>query len=149
MDTNNTMKLSNQLCFSIYSLSREINRMYRPFLEQLHLTYTQYLVLLVLWERETCTLKELGKALFLDSGTLSPMLKRMTERNLVVRKRSTEDERAVLISLTDKGLNIKEKAAELPVKLIEKSGLGQEEFAKTLSDFTTLLKRIQLANNAK
>ncbi|WP_085524314.1 MarR family winged helix-turn-helix transcriptional regulator [Tuberibacillus sp. Marseille-P3662] len=141
------MKLSNHLCFSIYSLSREINKMYRPFLDELNLTYTQYLVLLVLWERETSSIKSLGEALYLDSGTLTPLLKRMADRNLVNRKRAADDERKVYISLTEEGQELKEKATEIPVKLIEKSGLTKEELTTALSDFSGLLDKIQDANS--
>ncbi|ALX49503.1 MULTISPECIES: MarR family winged helix-turn-helix transcriptional regulator [Bacillaceae] len=147
MNKNEAMKLSNQLCFSIYSLSREINKMYRPLLGELNLTYTQYLALLVLWEKETCTVKEIGEVLYLDSGTLTPVLKRMAERNLVNRKRDSKDERKVLISLTEEGWELRNHAKEIPSELINKSGLTQEEFTKTLSDFTTLLKQIQQENS--
>ncbi len=121
--------------------------MYRPFLDELNLTYTQYLVLLVLWERETSSIKSLGEALYLDSGTLTPLLKRMADRNLVNRKRAADDERKVYISLTEEGQELKEKATEIPVKLIEKSGLTKEELTTALSDFSGLLDKIQDANS--
>lgn len=147
MNKDEAIKLNNQLCFSIYSLSREINKLYRPFLEELNLTYTQYLVMLVLWEKESYTMRDLGDSLFLDSGTLSPVIKRLTERELTYRKRDPEDERRVLISLTDNGKQLKETAADIPGKLIKKSGLSEEEFSKTIFDFTNLLQQIQHANS--
>jgi len=147
MNKDEAIKLNNQLCFSIYSLSREINKLYRPFLEELNLTYTQYLVMLVLWEKESYTMRDLGDSLFLDSGTLSPVIKRLTERELTYRKRDHEDERRVLISLTDSGKQLKEIAADIPAKLIKKSGLSEEKFSKTIFDFTNLLQQIQDANS--
>lgn len=147
MNKDEAIKLNNQLCFSIYSLSREINKLYRPFLEELNLTYTQYLVMLVLWEKESYTMRDLGDSLFLDSGTLSPVIKRLTERELTYRKRDPEDERRVLISLTDSGKQLKEIAADIPAKLIKKSGLSEEKFSKTIFDFTNLLQQIQDANS--
>src|SRR5699024_3073155 len=146
MEKDEAIKLNNQLCFSIYSLSREINKLYRPFLEELNLTYTKYLVMLVLLEKESCTKNELGDSLFLDSGTLSPVHKSLTNRALTYRKRETNDERRVLITLTEEGKQLKETAAEIPGKLINKSGLSEEEFSKTLFDFTNLLQQIQQAN---
>src|SRR5699024_3563555 len=140
------IKLNNQLCFSIYSLSREINKLYRRFLEELNLTYTQYLVMLVLLEKDSCTMKELGGSLFLDSGRLSQVLKRVTERASTYRKRDPDEERRVLITLTEEGKQLKETAAEIPGKLINKSGPSEEEFSKTLFDFTNLLQQIQQAN---
>lgn len=102
---NQNLKLENQICFKIYTAEREITKLYRDLLEDLDVTYPQYLVLLVLWEKNSITVKELGQKLFLDSGTLTPMLKRMEGNRLLERKRSLEDERSVIISLTKKGKN--------------------------------------------
>ena len=111
------LKLSNQLCFPLYALSRKVTSHYLPLLEKIGLTYPQYLVMLVLWEEGSLSVKELGAKLMLDSGTLSPLLKKMEERNLVKRQRLKEDERVVLISLTEAGENLKEKAAEIPEEI--------------------------------
>ena len=111
------LKLSNQLCFPLYALSRKVTSHYLPLLEKIGLTYPQYLVMLVLWEEGSLSVKELGAKLMLDSGTLSPLLKKMEERNLVKRQRQKEDERVVLISLTEAGENLKEKAAEIPEEI--------------------------------
>lgn len=111
------LKLSNQLCFPLYALSRKVTSHYLPLLEKIGLTYPQYLVMLVLWEEGSLSVKELGAKLMLDSGTLSPLLKKMEERNLVTRQRQKEDERVVLISLTEAGENLKEKAAEIPEEI--------------------------------
>jgi DNA-binding MarR family transcriptional regulator len=114
MDQNDVLKLENQLCFSIYAASRAITKVYRPFLEKLGITYPQYLVMLVLWEKEKITLKDLCKKLYLDSGTLTPLLKRLETMDLVKRVRSSEDERVLCVSITDKGRNMKQEAIKIP-----------------------------------
>ncbi|WNR47122.1 MarR family winged helix-turn-helix transcriptional regulator [Paenibacillus roseipurpureus] len=144
MSSNEFLKLENQLCFSLYASSRAITRMYRPFLEELGLTYPQYLVLLVLWDQKESTVKELSEKLDLDSGTLTPMLKRMETQQLLVRKRSLEDERVVLIHITEMGLALYEKALCIPQTLFASSGLSPEEIA----NFNAQLKRIISSVNA-
>lgn len=138
--TKNTMeellKLSNQLCFPIYSLSKEINNLYRPLLERIDVTYSQYLVLLVLWEHEKLNVREIGELLHLDSGTLTPLLKRLEAKDIVIRKRSNSDERVVEVSLTTKGLAMKDKASCIPGQMIEKVKLTieeQEQFTQIIS----------------
>jgi DNA-binding MarR family transcriptional regulator len=108
------LKLSNQLCFPLYALSRKITSRYLPILEKLGLTYPQYLVMLVLWDEQKLSVKELGERLMLDSGTLSPLLKKLQEKHLLTRTRSREDERVVLIELTDTGLSLKSMATGVP-----------------------------------
>lgn len=108
------LKLSNQLCFPLYALSRKITSHYLPILEKLGLTYPQYLVMLVLWDEQKLSVKELGERLMLDSGTLSPLLKKLQEKHLLTRTRSREDERVVLIELTDTGLSLKSMATGVP-----------------------------------
>ncbi|REA57618.1 MarR family transcriptional regulator [Dyadobacter luteus] len=108
------LKLSNQLCFPLYALSRKITSHYLPILEKLGLTYPQYLVMLVLWDEHKLSVKELGERLMLDSGTLSPLLKKLQEKHLLTRTRSREDERVVLIELTDTGLSLKNMATGVP-----------------------------------
>ena len=119
------LKLENQLCFPLYAVSKEITRRYTPFLEPLGLTYTQYIAMLVLWEEKKCNVTELGKKLFLDSGTLTPLLKKMAEKNLVARERSESDERSVIISLTSKGKALEKKCRDNPDKLICAAKLEQ------------------------
>ncbi|MDF2891507.1 MAG: ohrR [Clostridia bacterium] len=114
MDQNDVLKLENQLCFSIYAASRAITKVYRPFLERLGITYPQYLVMLVLWEKDKITLKDLCKKLYLDSGTLTPLLKRLETMDMVKRVRSSEDERVLCVSITDKGRNMKQEAIKIP-----------------------------------
>lgn len=113
------LRLDNQLCFPFYAASMLITRRYQPLLEQLSLTYPQYLVLMVLWEHDGVPVSTISSQLLLNTNTLTPLLKRMEQSGLLVRKRSTEDERQVLISLTDKGRDLRIQAADIPYKLIE------------------------------
>lgn len=149
MNKENQLLLENQLCFSIYACSREITKLYRPLLDEIGLTYPQYLVLLSLWEKDQQTVKELGESLFLDSGTLTPMLKRMESAGLIFRKRDSSDERKVFISLTEEGKNIKEQAYCIPEKFFEESNTTQEEFLTLLSQTKSLLQKIQSVNESK
>lgn len=146
MNRDESLKLDNQLCFSIYACSREITSMYRPFLDQLGITYPQYLVLLILWEEQECTVKELGERLYLDSGTLTPMLKRMEAANLIKRQRSQTDERKVLVQLTDKGKEMKQEAYCIPEALFGQVGVSQDEFVALLAQFKKMLHTIHQAN---
>lgn len=146
MDKDNLLKLDNQLCFSIYACSREICRLYRPVLDELGLTYPQYLVLLVLWEQVECSVKELGERLFLDSGTLTPMLKRMEAAGLITRQRSQADERVVRVRVTEQGQALKERAYCVPESLLAKSGVAKDELAGMLTQFRQLLARIHQSN---
>jgi MarR family transcriptional regulator, organic hydroperoxide resistance regulator len=122
------LKLENQLCFPVYALSRHITSLYRPHLEQIGLTYPQYLVMMVLWEHHQVTVKELGNKLWLDSGTLTPLLKRMAENGLLTRNRSKQDERVVNITITEKGQELKQEAASIPRKLIQELATDEEQF---------------------
>jgi len=121
------LKISNQLCFPIYALSKEITNQYRPLLEKLDLTYPQYLVMLVLWEHQKLSVKEIGEKLHLDSGTLTPLLKRLEIKEIVKRERCKQDERIVDVSLTEKGNALKSDAACVPVQLLEKVQLSAIE----------------------
>lgn len=111
------LKLENQLCFPLYACSKEIIRRYKPYLDPLDLTYTQYITMMVMWERQEITIKGLGKILYLDSGTLTPVLKKLEAKGYITRERSQEDERSVFVTITDKGRKLKEIAAEIPIKL--------------------------------
>ena len=121
------LKLEHQLCFPLYACSREITKRYKPYLDEIGLTYTQYVVMLVLWEREQVTVKELGGRLYLDSGTLTPLLKRLAAEGLIVRTRSAEDERSVIISLSERGDRLREKAKDIPQKIAACLSLSQED----------------------
>ncbi|MBQ1628515.1 MAG: MarR family transcriptional regulator [Treponema sp.] len=126
-DKYDCLKLKNQLCFPLYAVSREILRKYTPFLRELNLTYTQYIVLMVLWEKKEITVGELGKLLYLDTGTLSPLLKSMEKSALVCRSRNKDDERIVQVSITEKGNALKEKAVEIPEKIGSCLNISVEE----------------------
>ena len=143
MGNDEFLKLDNQLCFVLYACSRGLTRTYRPLLAELDITYPQYLVMLVLWERDGVSVKALGDRLFLDSGTLTPLLKRMASSGLIERKRSATDERRVNIFLTAKGTALKERAYTVPETLLCNSGLTAEEFMRLKSDLTSLLARIR------
>ncbi|WP_394186345.1 MarR family winged helix-turn-helix transcriptional regulator [Metabacillus halosaccharovorans] len=141
------LKLENQICFKIYTAEREITRLYRDLLSDLDITYPQYLVLLVLWETDSITVKELGNKLFLDSGTLTPMLKRMEANHIIRRQRSLEDERSVIISLTDKGKGMKEKATCIPSKLLENLSMNTDELISFDKALQTILIRLRNENS--
>lgn len=124
---NCKLKLNNQRCFPIYLLSREIVNMYRPILEEIDLTYPQYLVLMVLWEKQPQSVSQLGEELSLDSGTLTPLLKRLEQKEIIKRQRAVSDERIVEISLTEKGMELREKAKTIPQKIADKINITEEE----------------------
>lgn len=125
----NSLKLENQLCFPLYAASREIIRQYKPFLDEIDLTYTQYIAMMLLWEKNTLSVKEMGELLYLDSGTLTPLLKKLEAKGFLSRIRSKEDERVLNITVTDKGMNLKEKAINIPAKMAQCSSLEPEEAA--------------------
>ncbi len=128
---NDTLKLKNQLCFPIYLCSKEIIRKYTPLLEELDLTYTQYIVMMYFWEKEKSNVKEIGKTLLLDSSTLTPLLKKLEKKGYVTRVRSSIDERNLEVAITDKGKQLKEKALSIPEKMGKCVNLSKEE-AETL-----------------
>ena len=131
MDQYDGLKLENQLCFPLYACAKEIVRKYTPYLGELDLTYTQYLVLMVLWEKQEVNVKDLGKCLFLDSGTLTPLLKKLESKGYITRKRSAEDERILLVHITEEGMRLREKAVLIPARVGQCVSLTPEE-AKTL-----------------
>lgn len=117
MDKYDALKLDNQLCFPLYAASREVVRLYRPYLDGIGLTYTQYVTMMVLWEDKKISVKGLGERLHLDSGTLTPLLKGLEKKGYVTRKRSEKDERFLDVELTPEGEALKEKAVEIPAKV--------------------------------
>ena len=143
MGNDEYLKLDNQLCFVLYACSRGLTRTYRPLLAELEITYPQYLVMLVLWEQDGLSVKALGERLFLDSGTLTPLLKRIATAGLITRKRSATDERRVNIFLTAKGKALKERAQAVPETLLCHSGLTPEAFMRLKTDLQSLLTRIR------
>jgi DNA-binding MarR family transcriptional regulator len=143
MDPYDVLKLENQLCFSIYAASRAITKIYRPFLEKLGITYPQYLVMLVLWEKEKMTLKDLCKKLYLDSGTLTPLLKRLESMELIKRVRSNEDERVLCVSITDKGRNMKQEAVKIPECILGSLNTDLKSLGNLKSEIDKLLTDIK------
>ena len=118
-DNENVLKLDNQLCFPLYACAKEIVRRYKPFLDEIDLTYTQYITMMALWEHKEMTVKELGKHLFLDSGTLTPLLKRLEQKGLVKRERDSEDERVLIVSITGAGERLREQAVLIPPQMAQ------------------------------
>ena len=116
-DRYEALKLDNQLCFPLYACAKEIVRRYKPFLDEIDLTYTQYIAMMVLWEEREINVKELGSRLYLDSGTLTPVLKRLEQKGLITRQRDDKDERVLIVSITKEGDELKDKAVEIPVKM--------------------------------
>ena len=123
------LKLENQMCFPLYACSKEIIRRYKPFLGPLDLTYTQYLTLMALWEKQSISVKALGECLYLDSGTMTPVLKKLEHKGYITRTRAVQDERSVVIALTEEGLALKEKAQTIPARLSACVKLAPEEAA--------------------
>ena len=121
------LKLENQLCFPLYACARRVIGRYTPYLKPLNLTYTQYIVLLVLWEEKEATVRELCRKLYLDSGTLTPLLKKMESQGYVIRRRNADDERVVTVRLTDAGEALKERAREIPGRIAGCIQLSEQE----------------------
>lgn len=129
-DKYDILKLENQLCFPLYAASKEIVRHYKPFLDELDMTYTQYITMMVMWEHKALSVKELGSYLYLDSGTLTPLLKTMEKKGWVARERSNEDERILKVTITDLGESLKEKAVKVPQQIASCVKLEKEEAAQ-------------------
>jgi DNA-binding MarR family transcriptional regulator len=137
-DSEPSLLLDDQMCFALYAASRAVTALYRPLLEELGLTYPQYLVLLVLWSRGESSVKEIGTALHLDYGTLTPLLKRLEANGLLRRERRPDDERAVRITLTEQGAGLRARARSIPAAIGDAMGLEPEEFERT----RTALRRL-------
>ncbi len=127
MGKYDVLKLENQICFPLYAASREIIKQYHPFLLDLDITYTQYITLMVLWEVKKISVKDLGKKLFLDSGTLTPVLKNLEGRGYITRNRSQQDERVLIVEITETGMALREKAVEVPLKMASCSKLNEDD----------------------
>ena len=135
------LKLDNQLCFPLYACAKEIVRRYKPFLDEIDLTYTQYIAMMVLWEEKKINVKDLGGRLYLDSGTLTPVLKRLEQKGLISRQRDDKDERMLMVSITQEGEALKEKAVEIPYKMAGCVKLDEQE-AKELYEILHKLLNI-------
>lgn len=139
----NPLALDNQLCFALYVCSKEVIRKYQPLLEPLNLTYTMYITLMSLWEKDEVSVKELGSQLYLDSGTLTPLLKKMETQNLITRTRSKTDERTVYIKLTDEGWAMKEKCREVPLKMACCNLISLEKAGPLLNNLHEMMKNMK------
>lgn len=126
-DKYDCLKLKSQLCFPLYACSKEIIRKYKPFLDKFDLTYTQYITMMALWENESMNVRELGLVLFLDSGTLTPVLKKLESKGYLERKRSKEDERNLIVTVTEKGWKLREEALSIPESMSSCVNLEPEE----------------------
>lgn len=126
-DKYDCLKISNQLCFPLYACSKEIVKRYKPYLDPIDLTYTQYITMMVIWEEREITVKALGDKLFLDSGTLTPVLKKLEQKGYVKRSRSKDDERNLIITLTKDGEELKKQASAIPAKMGKCVSLSPEE----------------------
>ena len=135
------LRLENQLCFPLYACARETIKLYKPYLDELDLTYTQYIAMMVLWEKKSVTVKELGAVLHLDSGTLTPLLKKMEAKGLLSRRRSAEDERSLIVSLTEEGAALRERAVDIPAKMSPCVNLEPEEARELYRLLYKLLQR--------
>ena len=141
-DYREVMKLDNQICFPLYAAARYVTGLYTPYLKDLGLTYTQYIVMMVLWEKEACTVKELGECLFLDSGTLTPLLKKLEAKGYITRHRSDEDERNLIIHITETGMNLREEAVLIPQAMSQCIELEPEEAMRFYNTLYKLLGSI-------
>ena len=122
-----SLKLKNQICFPLYAASREIIKQYKPFLDEIDLTYTQYIAMMILWDKKTINVKQMGELLYLDSGTRTPLLKKLEAKGMLTRTRSKDDERNLDIAITSKGEQLKDKALTVPQKMAQCSKLEPEE----------------------
>lgn len=140
MDKYEIIKLENQICFPLYALSREVIKLYKPILDKFNLTYTQYVTMLVMWEEEKIIFKDLGKKLHLDSGTLTPVLKKLESMDLIIKYRTKEDDRVVIVELTEKGRLLKDDILEVPEKLYCQFKGNQETLITLKKSLDELLK---------
>lgn len=142
LDKYEEIKLDNQVCFSLYAASREIIKLYKPFLDKYNLTYTQYIAMLVLWEDEKSTVKEIGKRLHLDSGTLTPLLKKIESMGLITRYRDVNDDRVVIVELTEKGKSLRDHVTEVPREITCKVNMPIENLIELKKHLDELLKSL-------
>ncbi|MBS4539426.1 MarR family transcriptional regulator [Clostridium sp. D2Q-11] len=143
MGKYDALKLENQLCFSLYALSREVIKMYKPLLKEFNLTYTQYITMMVIWEEEKIIFKELGKKLYLDSGTLTPVLKKLESKGLIIKYRNKEDDRVVTVELTKEGRDLREKIIEVPEKIYCEFKDEEDNLVSLKKYLDSLLKNIK------
>ena len=137
------LKLSKQLCFPLYACSREMIKLYKPFLDELGLTYTQYITLMGLWEHKAMTVKALGQELYLDSGTLTPLLKKLEEKGLVTRRRSDLDERNLIVTITELGESMRDRALHIPEEMTKCINLPREDIRELYRMLHQLLEYVK------
>ena len=143
MEEFDPLKLEYQLCFPLYACSKEIIKKYKPYLDEIDLTYTQYITMMVLWEYEEINVKTLGEKLFLDSGTLTPLLKKLENKGYIKKERFSKDERNVLISITEKGKNLKEKAKNIPLKVSKCLNIEEKDSLELYKILYKILNQIK------
>lgn len=141
-DKYDSLKLENQLCFPLYACAKEVVKKYKPFLDELDITYTQYIAMMVMWEHTKMNVKELGEYLFLDSGTLTPLLKTLEKKGLVTRARSKEDERNLVVCVTEKGMALRDKALDIPKKVAGCIQLEESEAKELYILLHKLMKQV-------
>ena len=138
-----SLMLGHGICFPLYAVSKEIIRLYRPYLEEMNLTYTQYFVMMVMWEKNKISVKEIGNFLYLDSGTLTPVLKSLESKGYVTRYRSSEDERIVLVEITEEGLNLRKSASSIVSEVRAKVNISNEEGSVIYHQLYHLLDKLK------
>ncbi len=143
MDKYDCLKLDTQLCFPMYACAKEIQRIYKPYLDEINLTYTQYVAMMVLWEEREATLKHIGERLVLDSGTLTPLFRKLEEKGFVYRLKDDKDDRNLIIRITDKGLALRDKAVDIPKCMSKNIDLTQEEAYNLYVTLNKLLKQFK------
>jgi len=143
MEQQESLKLQNQLCFPLYVIAKEITGLYRPFLDELDITYPQYLVMMVLWENDGLSVNHIGEKLYLDSGTLTPLLKRLEAKGFIQRKRKKEDERVVEVFITETGKALKAKACEIPEKIYKKIDVSEQDWIDLKTSVLKILNKIE------
>ncbi|ASK32554.1 MarR family transcriptional regulator [Chryseobacterium sp. T16E-39] len=143
MENSESLKLENQICFPLYAIAKEITGLYRPFLDELDITYPQYLVMMVLWEQDGLPVTHIGEKLLLDSGTLTPLLKRLENKGFISRNRKKEDERVVQVFLTEKGNILKENACGVPDKIMKKINVQPEDLLQLKDSINKILSKIE------
>lgn len=143
MENPECLKLDNQLCFPLYVIAKEITGLYRPFLDELDITYPQYLVMMILWEHDGLPVNSIGEKLYLDSGTLTPLLKRLEAKGFISRKRKKEDERVVEVFITESGKALQLKACEIPGKLLQKIDAAPEDWIDLKESVQKILNKIE------
>ena len=140
-DKYDVLKLENQICFPLYACAKDVIKHYKPFLDEIDLTYTQYITMMVMWEEKSINVKELGERLFLDSGTLTPVLKKLESKGFINRERSKEDERFLIVNLTEKGIELREKAVDIPAKIGACFPMEEKEAIQLYKTLHKLLKK--------